>query len=269
MKDFLAKRQVNPEHYYRLNVNVGVGEFGMNEWNRLAEISTNTRMYLADKDVQSKSLDASAKLARIHLAKLRWDRAERAQLPFGNKGAPTVNPWDRPLPAIPDASPIFAELPAEEVDPNLLAQNQHHPAMLAPSHARRPSANDKYMVVQSDQDYPEHISSLRHSGEWVAGDRRSDEMFSTAPEVVSSLENSPRLSFERPHSTPPPRPPKTPLQSESKLHAHRMSGLHGPPMSPPPNSALPRPPPGAPLPYPDTDGPPPIVNRSRKPEFSR
>jgi hypothetical protein len=264
MKDKLAKRQVNPENYYRLNVNVGVGEFGMNEWNRLAEISTNTRMYLAEPNVQSQNLDAAAKIARIHRAKLRYERAERGQPQYGtNNNAPTVNLWERPLSTVPDASPIFAELPAEDVDPHLMAHHQHHPAMLSPSYGRRTSGNDKFMVVSSDE-YPQHVSDLgpRHSGELVAGNRRSQEMFSTAPEHISSLENSPRISFEQP--SPPPRPPKTPLNDMKAPNR-----LSGPPTLPPPNSALPRPPQGIPLPYPDTDGPPPMVNKARKPEYIR
>lgn len=268
MKDQLAKRGVNQENYYRLNVNVGVGEFGMNEWNRLAEISTNTRMYLAEQDVQGQNLDAAAKLARIYRAKQRWERAEKGQAPYVN-APPTVNPWDRPLPSVPDASPIAVELPAETVDPNLYAHNQHHPAMLSPSsyHNRRPSDYDKFAVVSSDE-FPQPVSSdlpPRHSGELVSPNRRSNEQFTTGPGGVSSIHSSPRLSFEEQlRQDPPPRPPKTPLQTDAKP-----ASALGPPSSPPPNSRLPRPPQGVQLPYPDTDGPPPIVNKARKPEFTR
>lgn len=260
MKDHLAKRQVNQENYYRLNVNVGVGEFGMNEWNRLAEISTNTRMYLADPDVQSKTLDAAAKLARIYRAKIRWERADKGQATAYGAPAPTKNPWERPLPIVPDASPIAVELPAEEVAPEFYSNSHPDAFHLSPSGYRRPNDNDKYAVVSDE--YPQPVASdmpARHSGELVSSGRRSNEQFH-----VGSLHSSPRLSFEEPQrSTPPPRPPKTPLQD-----AARPAALTGPPTLPPPTSALPRPPPGAPLPYPDTDGPPP-VNRARKPEYSR
>ncbi|EMR66722.1 putative patatin-like serine hydrolase protein [Eutypa lata UCREL1] len=37
-KDYLMRRGVNIENYYRLNVEIGVGEFGMNEWHRLGDI---------------------------------------------------------------------------------------------------------------------------------------------------------------------------------------------------------------------------------------
>ncbi|KAF2795320.1 FabD/lysophospholipase-like protein [Melanomma pulvis-pyrius CBS 109.77] len=247
MKDNLAKRQVNPENYYRLNVSVGVGEFGMNEWNRLAEISTNTRMYLSEPDVQSANLDAAAKLSRIHRAKLRWERAEK-----GHGGsAPTVNPWDRPLPTVPDASPFAVELPAEDVAPQ---PYRHQDPELLSAHYRRTSDNDKYVVVSSDE-YPQAVSSEippRHSGE-LTTHRRSGEQFTQG--AVSSVHSSPRPSYDEfRRQSPPPLPPKTPLQGEVR------------PVS---NSKPSRPPPGAPLPYPDTDGPPPVVNKARKPEYTR
>lgn len=260
MKDHLAKRQVNPEHYYRLNVNVGVGEFGMNEWNRLAEISSSTRMYLGDKEVQSKTLDSASKLARIYFAKQRWERAEKGLPPRGGLVPQLKSPYERSLPTVPDASPLAIELPAEEVTPNYYSHQQEPNILLHPAY-RRPSDNDKYAVISSD-DYPEPVNSdlaPRHSGELSNPNRRSGEQF-----AVGSLHNSPQLSFEEPYpSSPPPRPPKTPFEG-----GRRPVSLSGPPSSPPPTSALPRPPPGAPLPYPDTDGPPPI-NMSRKPEFGR
>ncbi|KAH7119031.1 acyl transferase/acyl hydrolase/lysophospholipase [Dendryphion nanum] len=273
MKDHLAKRQVNPENYYRLNVNVGVGEFGMNEWNRLAEISTNTRMYLGEQEIQSKNLDASAKLARIHRAKLRWERAERERA----SGAPTSKPWDRPLPTVPDASSFAIELPAEDVTPGLYAHNQHHPALLSPTNSqfrgRHPSENEKYLVVSSDE-YPQPVTfdlpprhsgemPSRHSGEFFPN-RRSAEQFQVG-NGHNSLSSSPSLSYTEPRrSSPPPRPPKTPLQDGMKP-----IGLSGPPSLPPPSSKLPRLPGNAALPYPDDDGPPPMVNKATKPEFSR
>ncbi|KAF1963564.1 FabD/lysophospholipase-like protein [Byssothecium circinans] len=265
MKDHLGKRQVNPENYYRLNVDVGVGEFGMNEWNRLSEISTNTRMYLSDSKNQFKTLNAAAKLARIHRAKIRWERAEAK----GHVNPADIHPalrhsWEpgSPLSVVPDASPIAVELPAEEVEPDFYAGQQPPTFHIAPPNYRRPSDNDKFAIVSSDE-YPQPISNLepRHSGELTDPNRLSGEGFH-----VGSAHSSPRLSFEHPHSgSPPPRPPKTPLQDGNR----RPMSLIGPPTLPPPTSSLPRPPPGAPLPYPDTDGPPPVVNMARKPEFKR
>lgn len=263
MKDHLGKRHVNLEHYYRLNVNVGVGEFGMNEWNALAEISTNTRMYLAEKSVQGMTMDAAAKIARIHFAKIRWERAQKGQSPSGPQ-AP-----NKPLPTVPEPSPMAVELPADDIhqihpayrltnpDGNHVSFQDHH----------QPLDDDKYLVVSSDE-YPQpSMNDLppRHSGELVSPGRRSDEQFNS--DRPDSMHSSTQPTFEErlqhAHANAPPRPPKTPLQDEARLSTLSAN------RTPPPNSALPRPPRGAPLPYPDTDGPPPVVNKATKPEFMR
>jgi hypothetical protein len=252
MKDHLGKRQVNPEHYYRLNVDVGVGEFAMNEWNRLAEISTSTRMYLSDSKNQFKTLNAAAKLARIHRAKIRWDRAESKGQPTGS--ASDVHPalrhsWEpghSPLSSIPDASPTAIELPANEVTPDFFTSQKHSAFHITPPPRLSDNDNDKFAIVSSDE-YPQPVSSMmdpRHSGELVDPNKRSNDQFHVGTEQ--------RMSFDA-----PPRPPKTPLG--------RPLSVGGPPLT----SQLQRPPPGAPLPYPDSDGPPPVVDRARKPEYRR
>jgi hypothetical protein len=264
MKDHLAKRHVNPENYYRLNVNVGVGEFGMNEWNALAEISTNTRMYLAEKTVQGMTLDAAAKIARIHFAKVRWERTSKGESPY----APGAQAPNKPLSGVPDPAPMAVELPAEEIAPEYYSHI--HPAYRPlPADTRRPSENDKYLVVSSDE-YPQAVGNdgyndlpPRHSGELVSPGRRSDEQFSSGRpwSTVSSVPSS----WDDRMSNGPPRPPKTPLQDGNRPPP--LFGAHG--TSPPAGSAFSRPPPGAPLPYPDTDGPPPIVNKATKPDYTR
>jgi hypothetical protein len=264
MKDHLAKRHVNPENYYRLNVNIGVGEFGMNEWNALAEISTNTRMYLAEKTVQSMTFDSAAKIARIHFAKVRWERAQKGESPF-SPGAQAPN---KPLPSVPDPAPMAVELPAEDISPEYYNNNIHPALRPSPADIRRPSDNDKFLVVSSDE-YPQYNPQdmpPRHSGEFVSPGRRSDEQFSSG-RTVSMISSAPSWdpSWDDRLSNGPPRPPKTPLQD-----GNRPPPLSGTPrISPPAGSAFSRPPPGAPLPYPDTDGPPPIVNKATKPDYTR
>lgn len=73
-KELLSKYGVNFDNYYRLNVEVGVGEFGMNEWHRLSDISTSTRMYLGRKTEQKMVHDTAIKLAKINRAKQRYER---------------------------------------------------------------------------------------------------------------------------------------------------------------------------------------------------
>jgi hypothetical protein len=231
----LFDRGVNPDNYYRLNVEVGVGEFGMNEWNRLSDISTNTRRYLAQDDVQRQNIDAAAKLARIHKANLRWSRAGHG-IPDDNRLS-----WEVPTPAMPEPPAVLGavELPAEDVPPT--THEHSHPQYLSPT-SYRPSDDDKF-VVTADEPY-------------TYEPRRSNE------HPYRRSYDSPRQSAEyHPYMNdggqrlPPPIPPKTPIQ-------HPTTG--GPPPLPP-NSA--RPLTANMLPYPDTDGPPPIVNIARKPEL--
>ena len=51
--DSLERAGVSRERYFRFNVEVGVGDFGINEWSRLAEISTSTRKFLSKPDVHA------------------------------------------------------------------------------------------------------------------------------------------------------------------------------------------------------------------------
>lgn len=103
VREHLLKRGVNIENYYRLNVEVGVGEFGMNEWGRLAEISTRTKRFLSRTLERSMVQSAATKLAKIDRANERYnlrlaDVPEVAQKPA------------TPLPA----SELFAvELPGD------------------------------------------------------------------------------------------------------------------------------------------------------------
>ncbi|KAL7274214.1 hypothetical protein RUND412_002890 [Rhizina undulata] len=54
------------ENYFRLNVECGVGEFEMNEWSRLQEVSTNTRIYLQKSSVAKSVAEAAEKLIPPH-----------------------------------------------------------------------------------------------------------------------------------------------------------------------------------------------------------
>jgi hypothetical protein len=237
----LFDRGVNPDNYYRLNVEVGVGEFGMNEWNRLSDISTNTRRYLAQDDVQRQNIEAAAKLSRIHRANQRWSRATHG-LPEDNRLSWEIPPSPGPE---PPAVPGAIELPAGEVDvPYERPQSQ----WLSPQSYHRPSDGDKFLVTADDP----HTFEPRRSGEGHPY-RRSHDSPRRSAEHQAGYGNE----GSRPSTTPPPLPPKTPIQ-------HNVA-VGGAPLPPSSHSRLPSG--GVPLPYPDTDGPPPIVNIARKPEL--
>jgi hypothetical protein len=244
LKEHLTKRGANLENYFRLNVEVGVGEFGMNEWNRLADMNTGTRRYLAKPEVQKINYDAAVKLARIERMRRRIASHE------------LLSSTERPTSSYTDSSnPMAVELPGEELppNPNRLSQQYRPPQYSAnPPHLyyQSSSSQDKFTVVSSDE-YPQAVDPSTPP-------RRSfDNRQSYASGDDAGMIASPRRSGEGiDRTSPPPLPPKTPLQTANPG---------------PPSQAMPRPPRGhnghVKLPYPDTDGPPPIVNMARKPEY--
>ncbi|RKU46664.1 hypothetical protein DL546_008251 [Coniochaeta pulveracea] len=258
LKEHLSKRGVNIDNYYRLNVEVGVGEFGMNEWNRLADISTNTRQYLRREAEQKMVQNASAKLAKIHFAKQRWEHRDAAKVPEIVRTTTKTPPM-----------PLAFELPAEV------------PATYAVSHNSASSrqsydSGHENLAIQSN-----HTPSPRSSGENIfhrSPNRHSlptpiedtgDHLVVSAPTpaqyrnasgadliaIVSADEQpkrvAPPIPRQQPHRIePPPLPPKTPLPDNQ---GGRRSS---------------RPASSASTPYPlDDDEPPPVVNMARKPDY--
>ncbi|KAK5168946.1 uncharacterized protein LTR77_006255 [Saxophila tyrrhenica] len=258
VNDRLASRGVSPENYYRMNVEVGVGEFGMNEWARLSEIDTNTRTYLARRDVDAITQGSAAKMAKIHFAKQRHDRSDTR----GSDAAHSMpryswqNNADQPLPLAqqqPAANSFAVELPGDD----MYYQTQgFRPGAQQYNHS--PSIADmKYAVVSNDYHHPQQPQP-------------------TSPPQNHS-QTSPRGSYDRP--SPPPLPPKTPIQNQALPYPDA-----GTPLSA--TSAMtPQSPPGygprtftnmgrgslgrQGLPYPDVEGPAPRVNRGNKPTISR
>lgn len=269
MKEHLAHRGVNVENYYRFNVEVGVGEFGMNEWNRLADISTNTRMYLAKEHVQAMNLDASAKLARIHRAKLRWERANRPAA----DGQQQPQEWDQfskwgpfrppihPIAEIPPPSnPIAVELPAEEV---ILP--------LQPSQSSPRTSASQLSAVPFISPSPLAPSSLRPSTATSNGAHSGHYITVSSDEYPQPVGISPDALPQHPTPANGHHAQTLPLAPPRRSVDHRRSGEESRPDMPPPV------PPKTPIPgalrpsqrppYPDVDGPPPTVNLGRKPEF--
>ena len=303
----LIDRGVSLDNYYRLNVEVGVGEFGMNEWNRLADISTKTRLYLADVNVQGKNIEAAAKLARIHRSNERW-------LQTGDNSALRYS-WEVDRPA-PPAVFGAVELPAEDLPPQPNFAPQHPPPqppapqqssgapllqlnLPQPQSYRRPSDGDKFIVQAPEPKDWEQRQQNRPNQQKYPPRLSSDSNRPPAPlGGHSSTPNLPlpqRLSSDRPRppsnpTEPPPIPPKTPINAPaqpaqlqppqpslpSSLQGHHQHPQQQNPQQQqgpsPQKSNMTRPPGGISLtvlPYPDSDGPPgaPPVNWGRKPEL--
>jgi hypothetical protein len=273
-REHLARRGVNIENYYRLNVEVGVGEFGMNEWHRLADISTNTRRYLARDDEQKMVQGISAKLAKIHFAKQRLDRLS-ANIPDLVKTSSDISiPFAAELPGDFPTSPTYRSSPSRQSYESG-AENLSLPTGNTPPQPR----NSGERLFPPSPTNSNHSFPPRAGGQQTAPPARTtahnlvedaDRLVVTAPtpaqyrnasgaDKIAVLgpedqarrhtdANSTRLANPvQPHRIePPPLPPKTPLP-EHAISGNRRSG-------------------GAP-PYPLDDEPPPAVNMARKPEY--
>ncbi|KAK5944953.1 hypothetical protein PMZ80_002156 [Knufia obscura] len=254
MNQELPKYKVPRENYARLNVEVGVGEFGMNEWDRLSDMTIGTRRYLKKEGTQDIIQNAAYKLAKIHLMHRRMTQHMRPvswQEPQQNLDAQVNQPQQQ------NNWPAAVELPADEPTGHNLSprppvtQPQIHfrtpsnpPYPDDQSYSSRKSSNEKFAVLDpGTHNVPSRLSheSARYSN--------TDEKFS----ITSSDYRT------APNSDAPPRPPKTPINEPQ-------SGMTlGSPLR---TSPMYRPAGGNRLPYPvDDEGPPP-VNKLRKPQYT-
>ncbi|KAH6655408.1 acyl transferase/acyl hydrolase/lysophospholipase [Truncatella angustata] len=285
-KEHLMKRGVNAENYYRLNVEVGVGEFGMNEWHRLSEISTGTRRYMSRPDEQKMIQGSSSKLAKIHRAKQRWERMG-SNVPGVVSPSATYTNYDSinfplavELPGdFPPPMPLHTTPPSRQsydsgIDRLSLPGSNaaYTPSPRSSNERIRPPTSHASPPLQPVQEYtPSSQSPVVTATKPVIDD--PDRLMVTAPTpaqyhnesgadkiMITSLDEAPRRQQSIPivqSSVPqgfrieplaPPRPPKTPLQEDMKHPALRQG--RG----------------GSTLPYPlDDDHPPPPVNMAKKP----
>lgn len=268
IREHLAKRQVNPENYYRLNVEIGVGEFGMNEWNRLADISTGTRRYLGKPEVQRMNLDAAAKLAKIHFAKARLDFRAGGRNDSNNNSM---------LADVPESFAV--ELPAEvpplqRIPPPRPSYESGNESLVVPTGPPSSNNHNHNYSPRSSSDSRQHTPPTTSSaGNAQSNTENPDRFVVTAPTpsqyrtaggadaiAITSLDEYPRVKepVAKPQQVvnlrqePPPLPPKTPIQ-DGTMDAGRRLQKKG-------NAGRMQ------LPYPD-DGPPPVANMARKPAY--
>ena len=265
LREHLTSRGVPTENYFRLNVEVGVGELGMNEWNRLADMTTKTRMYLARNDVQAYSSSAAQKLAKIHLAKVRIERAEAARRAAAASDHPQYslppNGWGQSMYGLrPLANPSAIELPGDNTgappphpdyyyDSNqkyTLLDHDNHPYQpnYPYQHRQRPSVADaKYIVTPEDQpptppsQYPAmdpRMSVLSHVSAAYQVESLPSHARSSPPSRHSQDVSQPATSATTPTATSaPPLPPKTPLQQHAAADRSPVSSATATPTGPP------------------------------------
>lgn len=243
----LPRRGVPLENYSRFNVEVGVGEFGMNEWERLSDMTINTKKYLKKTDTQKILGDTSYKLAKIELIKRRMDHTSR-RTPNKLMQDLSINPQpeQQSQHEWPDAVELPAEMPTRMPNPVSQLQQQHYrSSSSAVSSDYRTSSQDKFMVV------PDDVSSHRISAELAS--RSSHEDYRYGSQLGSQVS---QMSSQVGSQHAPPVPPKTPINDS-------LPPIRTTPLSPTNrmSSGMYRPP------YPDMDGPPPTVNKLRKPEY--
>ena len=247
----------------------------MNEWNRLSDISSNTRMYLGRTEVQNMNLTAAAKLSKIHKAKIRWERGMR------NDFAHNRNSWetDAEPPSFadvpPPSNPMAVELqgsderystdsrPISSVQPQYHAstppkpsspRNSHPPFQQPPAYPlhhsfqHKNSDLDKYPIAVSPDDPPQPVHHQTTQPQKRPSSPHSRPSMDNRPPTPQAPPSRPSAEYAPHYAGAPPRPPKTPI------------GVR-------PIGTLSRPPAGVVLPYPDADGPPPPVNMARKPEY--
>ena len=290
LKEVLLKRGVNVENYFRLNVEVGVGEFGMNEWHRLGEISTSTRRYMARDFEQRMILGISTRLAKILKVKNRWDRALRnipelvkttSSTDYANPTAIEL-PGDEPGP--PPASPQYSRLSGISFDSgsdSLHYNNHDQPSprnsheqydALAPPPLQRtypppppPPPKSEHRPRPGSQPTSQPSTPVdRHDGP----DRLLDH--APTPAQYHNASGADKIAIMSPDEHP--RPPLSAAASMAPLNAPLPTRLEPPPL--PPKTPLPErqssrdkrrsavlPP------YPMDDETPPAVNMARKPDF--
>ncbi|KAK8099154.1 Glycine hydroxymethyltransferase [Apiospora kogelbergensis] len=265
-KEHLMKRGVNAENYYRLNVEVGVGEFGMNEWHRLSEISTGTRRYMGRPAEQRMIQESSTKLAKIHRAKQRYERLKDipeivpppAMASISSPLAvelPGDFPTSLPTPLSPVPESALDRQPATPRRPVLTPPARQSRTSAPCSSSRLPLSTISQSPIDDDPDrlvsHAPTPSQYRHAS-------GADKIAITSPDeheyhhrrTQSDMIPKPLTPQPRAYRIePPPLPPKTPL-SHLEGRGRRPSGT-------------------APPPYPldDDDQPPPTVNMARKPEL--
>jgi hypothetical protein len=260
-REGLSKRGVNIENYYRLNVEIGVGEFGMNEWNRLADISTGTRRYLGKMEVKRMNDEAAHKLGKIWRAAKRFERDSMV-----SDGGREHNY----LEDVPEAYPTAVELPADiptqpprSPPPRPSYESGHHDTLEVPkktNHTPHTSLRSSAENQSSHHSSPHNKASPKTSPGNVSIDPDKLVVHNPTPNQYRNASGADKITIMSSDEYPqPPKnaPPKIPAGRE------RIEPPPLPPKTPIPGQGRQGPVP----PYPVDDGPPPRVDMARKPDY--
>ena len=206
----LAQGGVAAQDYYRFNAEVGVGEFGMNEWNRLAAVATGTRRYLSQRETGRFVKECAAKLVAIAASRAQPQAQAQAQAQPQPQPAPRLKspPLPRldspplpqlksppPLPHQPQSAPMppppprttAAVMPDEKAyKPAKHVPSHFPPAAARPADAHHPAVRS-HPAVQQQQQQQKHQPHGKRPG---------------APPAPPASSPSPQPPL------PPPKPPQ-------------------------------------------------------------
>jgi hypothetical protein len=212
----LAQGGVATQDYYRFNVEVGVGEFGMNEWNRLSEVATGTRRYLTQRETSKLVKECAAKLVAVERGSVDDGTKVRFRPSRGDSS-------DAPVPVAPPANhPYYLHQQQLQQQQAQQAQLQQQQAQQAQQQAaaqmqRHQSLHHQQQQQQQQQQQKQEPAIIM-----------PDEKIYTSP-----------VNMAPPHAFPPPTRPSGPPPSHDPIAAAQ--NIYN---TATPNTTNPHPPPG-------------------------
>ena len=293
LTEHLKMRAIRPDCYVRLNVDEGVGDYGMNEWDRLPNVVTSTRSYLGKYETKAAIGNAAAKLGAIKRKRMEHHAFTSAQeidsTALDGQGNPMPDPHFGAV-ELPSSPSFYPQHRHDDVDHHDETLPNGRP-MPGPPPGPPPQSSDPYHLSSasnrptssSSSSHPnspprsgnhDHHHSPPHPPSYTHQAPSGLKLTNPDPSTPASPPLPPRRSGENTRPVPPPLPPKTPIPGpgdDSLTVSHPLpsaamgAGYGGGPGSGPGmgqgqgQGQRPRPP------YPDDDGPPPVVPYATKP----
>lgn len=243
----LAQGGVATQDYYRFNVEVGVGEFGMNEWNRLSEVATGTRRYLSQRETSRFVKECAGKLVSIE--KQGIDDGTKIKFRPSKFGGGDAQLAELPSSAVKE-SQLFH---SQQQQPQQQQSQQQHPSQH--SQQQHPSQHPQQQQrqqrpPQSQQQRPPQ-QHHRPSVTSPSNVTMPDENIYTSPTSQNRPPQFPPPQSQSPARRPSHPPPDVTRRPSHPQPSHPPSDVSRRPSYPPPqhpSQSIPSPPPAPPKP---------------------
>ena len=217
----LAQGGVATQDYYRFNVEVGVGEFGMNEWNRLSEVATGTRRYLTQRETSKLVKECAGKLVSIERGCV--DDGTKVKFRPSKPGETATSAGVVPA----KYPPLYTELQRPPKQPNQQParqpQVQQQPPQFEqqPQKQRRPSPPQRLPQPLAQQQQPSHTQSqLQNQRPVVNANVAPQHQHVPMPDEKSYRQTPPPVApntFPTPQPQAPAQPPAPKPQKVGKV----------------------------------------------------